>query len=73
MDDSGYSNYNGLQVEFRQRQWHGMTLNANYTLSKTFGVAVATDFAAGYNAVHVARPPIQRGAASQPTGGMSPT
>jgi Carboxypeptidase regulatory-like domain len=48
MDDSGYSNYNGLQVEFRQRQWHGMSLNANYTLSKTFGVAVATDFAAGY-------------------------
>jgi hypothetical protein len=48
MDDSGYSNYNGLQVELRQRQWHGMSLNANYTLSKTFGVAVATDFAAGY-------------------------
>jgi Carboxypeptidase regulatory-like domain len=48
MDDSGYSNYNGLQVEFRQRQWHGMSMNANYTLSKTFGVAVATDFAAGY-------------------------
>lgn len=48
MDDSGYSNYNGLQVEFRQRQWHGMSLNANYTLSKTFGMAVATDFAAGY-------------------------
>jgi hypothetical protein len=49
MDDSGYSNYNGLQLEFRQRQWHGMSMNANYTLSKTYGVAVATDFAAGYN------------------------
>jgi hypothetical protein len=48
LDDSGYSNYNGLQVEFRQRQWHGMSMNANYTLSKTYGVAVATDFAAGY-------------------------
>jgi hypothetical protein len=48
LDDNGYSNYNGLQVELRQRQWHGMSLNANYTLSKTFGVAVATDFAAGY-------------------------
>jgi hypothetical protein len=44
MDDSGYSNYNGLQVEFRQRQWHGMSMNANYTLSKTYGVAAATDF-----------------------------
>lgn len=44
MDDSGYSNYNGLQVEFRQRQWHNMSMNANYTLSKTYGVAAATDF-----------------------------
>jgi len=44
MDDSGYSNYNGLQVEFRQRQWHGMTMNANYTLSKTYGTAATTDF-----------------------------
>jgi hypothetical protein len=48
LDDNGYSNYNGLQVEFRQRQWHGLSMNANYTLSKTYGVAVATDFAAGY-------------------------
>ena len=39
MDDTGFSNYHGLQVEFRQRQWHGMSLNANYTLSKTMGVA----------------------------------
>ena len=37
MDDRGFSNYHGLQVEFRQRNWHGMSLNANYTLSKTDG------------------------------------
>ena len=49
MDDRGFSNYHGLQVEFRQRNWHGMSLNANYTLSKTMGVATqGGDFAAGY-------------------------
>ena len=49
MSDSGYSNYNGLQVEFRQRQWHGLTANANYTLSKTMGVATAGDWTGSYN------------------------
>jgi hypothetical protein len=38
MSDQGYSNYNGLQLEFRQRQWHGAAFTANYTLSKTMGV-----------------------------------
>jgi hypothetical protein len=49
MSDTGYSNYNGLQVEFRQRQWHGLTMNANYTLSKTMGVATAGDWTGGYS------------------------
>jgi len=35
---AGYSNYNGLQVEFRQKSWHGMQYNANYTWSKSLGV-----------------------------------
>jgi hypothetical protein len=49
MDDRGFSNYHGLQMEFRQRNWHGMSLNANYTLSKTMGVATGGgDFTAGY-------------------------
>jgi hypothetical protein len=48
MDDSGYSNYNGLQVEFRQRQWHGATVTANYTLSKTMGVSTAGDWTGGF-------------------------
>jgi len=34
----GYSNYNGLQVDFRQRQWHGMQFDANYTWSHTLGL-----------------------------------
>ena len=48
LDDTGFSNYHGLQLEFRQRYWHGMSLNANYTLSKTTGVSTAEDFTAGY-------------------------
>jgi hypothetical protein len=30
----GYSNYNAMQVQLRQRQWHGLELTFNYTLSK---------------------------------------
>jgi len=48
MSDTGYSNYNGLQVEYRQRQWHGATVTANYTLSKTMGVATAGDWTGSY-------------------------
>jgi len=48
MTDNGYSNYNGLQLEFRQRQWHGATMTANYTFSKTFGVSTAGDWTGGY-------------------------
>jgi hypothetical protein len=48
MDDNGYSNYNGLQVEFRQRQWHGASVMANYTLSKTMGVSTAGDWTGSF-------------------------
>lgn len=48
MSDTGYSNYHGLQLEYRQRQWHGATVNANYTLSKTMGVATAGDWTGSY-------------------------
>jgi hypothetical protein len=33
LDASGHSNYHSLQVELRQRVWHGATFNANYTLA----------------------------------------
>jgi hypothetical protein len=48
MSDSGYSNYHGLQVEYRQRPWHGASVTANYTLSKTMGVATAGDWTGSY-------------------------
>ncbi|MGA9980245.1 MAG: carboxypeptidase-like regulatory domain-containing protein [Candidatus Sulfotelmatobacter sp.] len=35
----GYSNYNALQVDLRQRGWHGLQFDANYTWSHTLGVA----------------------------------
>lgn len=38
MTNGGYSMYNALQVDFRQKQWHGMQFDANYTFSHTLGV-----------------------------------
>jgi len=35
LDDNSYSTYHGLQIEFRKAFGHGLTLNANYTWSKT--------------------------------------
>jgi hypothetical protein len=47
-DDHGYSTYNSLQVELRQRNWHGLTATANYTWSKTLGMASAGDWTGSY-------------------------
>jgi hypothetical protein len=38
MEAAAYSNYNGLQVDFRQRTWHGLQFDANYTWSHTLGI-----------------------------------
>jgi hypothetical protein len=38
MTDPGWSNYNALQVDFRQQYWHGMQFDVNYTWSHTLGV-----------------------------------
>ena len=35
LDSDQYSNYNGLQVTFNLRQWHHVSVNGFYTLSKT--------------------------------------
>lgn len=45
----GYSNYNALQVDFRQRQWHGMQFDANYTWSHNLGLNTPNDWQGGYN------------------------
>ena len=40
----GYSNYNGLQVDLRQRQWHGVQFDANYTWSHTLGLTTPNNW-----------------------------
>jgi len=39
LDAVGSSNYNSLQVEFRQQTAHGVSLNANYTYGKILGIS----------------------------------
>jgi len=40
----GASNYNALQVDFRQRAWHGLQFDANYTWSHTLGIATQNNW-----------------------------
>jgi hypothetical protein len=40
----GYSNYNGLQFDLRQRQWHGLQFDANYTWSHTLGLTTPNNW-----------------------------
>lgn len=48
LKNSGFSNYNALQVDFRQNSTHGMQFNANYTYSKSLGTSVQGSTAPGY-------------------------
>ena len=50
MTDAGFSNYNALQVDLRQRQWHGMEFDANYTWSHSLGVSTPNDWTGAYPA-----------------------
>jgi hypothetical protein len=50
----GYSNYNALQVDFRERAWHGLQFDANYTWSHTLGVATQNNWQ-GQGAVYTLR------------------
>ena len=48
-DSNGDNNYNGLQLDLKQRLSHGLNLGANYTFSKALGNMLnETDQAAGY-------------------------
>lgn len=47
MQAGGSSNYNALQVDFRQKSWHGMQFDANYTWSHNLGLATPNDWQAG--------------------------
>ncbi|RXS98165.1 carboxypeptidase regulatory-like domain-containing protein [Silvibacterium dinghuense] len=47
MKAQGFSNYNSLQVDFRQNAWHGMQFDANYTLAKSLGTSIQGSSAPG--------------------------
>ena len=38
LTDPGFGDYHALQLDWRQRQWHGVQFDANYTWSHTLGV-----------------------------------
>ncbi len=50
MTDAGWSTYNSMQVDFRQRYWHGLAFDANYTWSHTLGVSTPNDWTGAYYA-----------------------
>ncbi len=47
---SGYSNYNALQIDLRQGNWHGLQYDANYTWSHSLGVASNNQWTGAFNA-----------------------
>jgi hypothetical protein len=48
MTDPGWSNYNAMQIDFRQSYWHGLQFNANYTWGHNLGVNSGTDWTGAY-------------------------
>jgi len=56
LESAGYSTYNGLQIDFRQKQWHGMQFDANYTWSKNLGVSTPNDWTGAYNQITLRNP-----------------
>ncbi len=50
---AGYSNYNAVQVDLRQGNWHGLQYDANYTWSHSLGVASNNQWTGAFNAFTV--------------------
>jgi len=48
MDATGYSNYAALQVDLRQKSWHGAQFDANYTWSHTLGLATPNSWTGSF-------------------------
>jgi len=55
MDSNGYSDYHALQIDLRQRTWHGLEFDANYTWSHTLGLATPNDWEAANPAIYTLR------------------
>jgi hypothetical protein len=55
MDSNGFSDYHALQIDLRQRTWHGLEFDANYTWSHTLGLATPNDWEAANTAIYTLR------------------
>lgn len=49
MTDAGSGNYNALQLEFKQKQWHGMEFDVNYTWAHTLGIEPGNSWTGSFN------------------------
>ena len=50
---AGYSNYNALQIDLRQGNWHGLQYDANYTWAHGLGIGPGNDWTGSSNAFTV--------------------
>ena len=48
-NDPGYGTYHSLQVDFRQRAWHGMQFDVNYAWSHSLGVQPNNSWTGAFN------------------------
>jgi hypothetical protein len=55
MDSNGFSDYHALQIDLRQRTWHGLEFDANYTWSHTLGLATPNDWEAANPSIYTLR------------------
>jgi hypothetical protein len=55
MDSIGFSDYHALQIDLRQRLWHGLEFDANYTWSHSLGLATPNDWQAANTAIYTLR------------------
>jgi hypothetical protein len=44
LSNGGYSTYNALQIDFRQKSWHGMQFDINYTWAHNLGLQTHNDW-----------------------------
>jgi hypothetical protein len=48
-NDPGYGTYHSLQVDFRQKPWHGMQFDVNYAWSHSLGVQPNNSWTGAFN------------------------
>lgn len=49
MTDAGFGNYHALQVDLREKPWHGAQFDVNYTWSHTLGVQPGNTWTGAFN------------------------